>query len=80
MTLPDDEYLGYLWAIGEADEFCTAEFEDFVGLDYDESELLYTSLYPSNESWTWKNDREILCLITAADEAPTTGTLAGVMR
>lgn len=79
-TLPDGEYLGESWAIEMADEFCAAEFEDFVGLAYEESALWFTSLYPTNGGWTWKDDREILCLISAADEVPTTGTLAGAKR
>jgi hypothetical protein len=79
-TLPDGEYLGESWAIDAADEFCTAEFGDFVGLAYEESELWFTSLYPTKEGWTWMDDRQILCFISTADEAPSTGTLAGAKR
>jgi hypothetical protein len=42
-----------------ADEFCTSEFEEFVGLAYDESELWLSYLYPNNEGWTWEDDRQI---------------------
>ncbi|MDQ0734975.1 septum formation family protein [Arthrobacter agilis] len=79
-TLPDGEYLGESWAIDLADEFCTTEFEEFVGLAYDESELWFSYIYPNNEGWTWKDDRQILCFISMTDEAPTTGTLAGAKR
>jgi hypothetical protein len=79
-TLPDGEYLGDSWASDLADEFCTSEFEEFVGLAYDESELWLSYLYPSNEGWTWEDDRQILCFISITDEAPTTGTLAGAKR
>lgn len=59
----------------EANSSCLTEFEDFVGLDYNESKLEYWPIFPSNQSWD-AGDRETLCVVTnpASNKA---GTLAG---
>ncbi|WBU38220.1 septum formation family protein [Homoserinibacter sp. YIM 151385] len=63
-----------------AEEACyTDNFEEFVGVAYDDSELDATYLSPTQESWTSGSDREILCLIT--DPAgKSTGSLEGADR
>ena len=62
----------------EADEFCLGEFEPFVGTPYQESDLSFSFLYPTEESWTSSEDREILCLVIAPE--PVTGSLRGAAR
>ena len=53
------------------DETCVEQFEPYVGTSYWESELFYDAYYPLEESWN-AGDREVMCIVYAAD--PTTGT------
>ncbi|GAB3213409.1 septum formation family protein [Marinactinospora thermotolerans] len=73
-TMEGDEYPGDDAVITAAEEKCLAEFEGFVGMAYEESELDISYMYPTQESWETLDDREILCMIydPAGD---TTGTL-----
>lgn len=60
-----DEYPGEAAVTSQADEFCVAEFEDFVGISYEESELVVNYFAPTADTWDQIGDREILCwLIT----------------
>ena len=61
-----------------AEEFCAEAFAEFVGVDYNESELEINLLYPTGESWA-EGDRELVCLVYDP-EGPTVGTLAGAAR
>lgn len=62
----------------QGDAFCADEFEGFVGTPYEESELLGTYMYPTEDSWK-SGDREILCVVYV-DGGTTTGTLKGAAR
>lgn len=78
-TLDDGEWPGDEAITAAADEFCYTEFETFIGMSYDESEIYFQSIGPSEVSWSELEDREILCL--AVDEAGgITGTLEGANR
>jgi hypothetical protein len=55
---------------------CTERFEEFVGADYDSSELDLLYLYPTEDSWD--SDRAVTCLV--ADGSSTTGSLKGANR
>ena len=68
VIMDDEEYPGADATIAFADEQCYEEFEDFVGISYDESIYGFSYLYPSQESWDG-GDREILCQISAVDES-----------
>ncbi|WP_051479240.1 septum formation family protein [Arthrobacter sp. H5] len=78
--LPGDEYPGDREADAAAQEFCSGEFEKFVGITYDESELLIQYFYPQETSWTDESGRKISCLIAQAAEAPTTESLQNSNR
>ncbi|RKS10398.1 putative regulator of septum formation [Nocardiopsis sp. Huas11] len=53
---------------------CHDEFEDFVGTPYLESELEFTSFFPTPTGWDLYDNREYLCLVY--DPAgPVEGTL-----
>lgn len=68
-TFPGEEEVA-----GLADEVCVDAFEGFVGVEWEESTLEYTSLFPTAEGWEDHDDREALCL--AYDPAgQTEGTL-----
>jgi hypothetical protein len=71
--LPSDDDLR-----AQAEETCTAEFQTYVGLPYDESALDFTWLQPTADSWE-QGDRELVCLVY--DPAgPVTGSLQGANR
>ena len=46
----------------QAEELCTAEFEGFVGLPYEDSMLRMNFVIPSEERWD-AGDRVVLCTI-----------------
>jgi len=66
-----------------AQDGCSAAFEDFIGLSYDESIINLNYYYPTTETWE-TGDREILCLARDTDgegnEIQTTGSLEGAKR
>lgn len=59
---------------------CLAAFQPFVGVAYEFSELEVYYLQPTEESWNELDDREIVCLITALDGSPLTGSMEGSGR
>jgi hypothetical protein len=78
VTLPEGDFPGDEAVAVQGDEGCTAEFESFVGLPYEESALYFSYLTPSEESWS-EGHREVVCSVydLAGD---TTGTLADANR
>ena len=78
IDMDDGDFPGDEAVQTQADDGCVAEFEAFVGLPYDDSELLSTYLTPTEESWA-QGDREILCFVYD-DGGPTTGSLEGAER
>lgn len=77
--LPDGDFPGDDAVFAAADEFCLPEFESFIGLPYDSSEIYYQPLTPAQVGWEELGDREVLCM--AVDEAGgVTGTLQGANR
>lgn len=61
-----------------ADEACVMEFEQFVGTAWEESELDYGYLVPTESSWA-EGDREVLCII-GDPESDVTGSLENAGR
>jgi hypothetical protein len=53
----------------QASAGCTATFNGYVGLPYEQSRLRFTYFYPSPESWQ-QGDRSVICLLlgTQVDE------------
>lgn len=75
---PDGDFPGSDAFQTQVEEDCIPEFESFVGLGYQESELQVQWLEPTEESWA-EGDREIVC--TVFDPAgPVTGSLEGANR
>ncbi len=54
-------------------------FEDDVGVSYDDSVYLATSLSPTKETWDGLDDREITC-IAASPGVPLTESIRGTKR
>ncbi|MEX0796258.1 MAG: septum formation family protein [Acidimicrobiia bacterium] len=71
VTYPGVEATGEL-----ADEWCVDEFESFVGVAYDVSELDIGWLAPTEDSWSG-GDREIVCFLYRLDLEKLSGTMEG---
>ena len=57
---------------------CLARFEPFVGRDYETSALDIYALYPTRQSWSGHNDREVVCAVFDVDANKLTGSVAGL--
>jgi hypothetical protein len=72
------EFPGYQAIDAEAEQLCIAQFEGFVGLPYEQSELKIRFMTPSEEGWLG-GDRVVYCgVYDPAGEV--SGTLRGVER
>ncbi len=56
-------YPGSQAVAAAAESLCLAAFEDFVGVAYEDSELLITTMTPTRDAWEQQDDREALCLV-----------------
>ena len=73
----DDAFPGEDAVTEQGSERCLEEFEPFVGIDYESSELdADPYLRPTAESWE-QGDREIVCVVYNADLSPMTGSAKG---
>lgn len=63
----------------EAKDLCIGDFEAYVGLAYEESELEVYPLVPTPGSWD-NGDREIICALYALDLSELTGSMKGSAR
>lgn len=61
--LPEGDFPEKSGLDSAAEEQCIPEFEEYVGIDYLESDLWITTIYPSEDTWQRIDDREILCLL-----------------
>lgn len=74
----DDTFPGDNAMLNEAWEGCLAQFEGFVGLPYEQSELDFYTYQPTKLSWSRANDRTVHCIAYSYDDV--TGTLRGATR
>ncbi len=56
---------------------CLKRFKGFVGKSYEESSLDLFAIYPTSESWSQLNDREVICAIYRVDYKKLTGSTKG---
>ncbi len=59
-----------------ADQECEDTYYTYVGIDYADSLFLYSTYYPSDESWN-DGDREIICFLYHPDLEKLTRPLKG---
>lgn len=59
-----DAFPGDAALVTFADGTCAEEFEDYVGVDYRDSELYFTYLLPSARGWDQGEDRDVQCFVT----------------
>ncbi len=71
-TFPEGDAMANL-----AFDSCLARFESFVGTNYDSSSLDIMTLYPSYESWSRQNDREVVCAVYDIESTKLVGTVKG---
>lgn len=72
--LQDGAFPGDEGVLKSATDFCRSEFEGFVGVRYDDSDLTIQPIVPTEDSWS-KSDREIVCLVGVGDGRRSTGSL-----
>jgi Septum formation len=70
----DGEFPGYQAIDAEAEQLCIAQFEGFVGLPYEQSELKIRFMTPSEQSWL-AGDRVVYCAVY-----DTAGEVSGSLR
>lgn len=58
----EDAFPGQAALEEKANDACLSAFEEYVGTDYDSSELDLYPLTPTAESWDKANDRAIVCV------------------
>ena len=69
-SFPTEEEMSNL-----AFDSCMNRFENFVGRDYDSSELDIKTLYPTEDSWNAYNDREVVCALYDMNETKLVGSV-----
>lgn len=78
--LPDGDFPGEQAISDQADQLCAGQaFQDYVGVPYQDSDIYYSTLVPSTETWD-DGDREIVCILAAQDGSSSTGSLRGANR
>lgn len=61
--LPDGQYPGEEQVVRLAEQGCLERFEGYVGTSYEQSELSLFTLFPTEETWTAADDREVVCAV-----------------
>lgn len=64
----------------DAQAKCLGVFEDYVGVSAFDSELFFSWLVPTLNSWDREDDRQIVCVIGEGNGAPLVGTVRGIAR
>lgn len=73
--IPGDTWPGDDAVETAADEGCYERFESAIGKSYEESILMYTTLYPSKDSWARVDDREVICVAYHMETEKLTGSV-----
>jgi hypothetical protein len=73
-----DEYPGEENLTRFAEGACAAEYQEYVGIDYADSDYFFTYLLPSPRSWE-DDDRDVLCLVIGTGE-PLTASVKGTKQ
>ncbi len=56
---------------------CVKRFKSFVGRSYEESIIDVFAIYPTQESWSQLNDREVICAVYHVNFEKLTGSKRG---
>ncbi len=78
--LPDGDFPGDDAVQTSAGELCSGQdFQTYVGKSYEESEIYFSFLVPTEGTWA-DGDREIVCYLVNQDNSDITGSLRGANR
>lgn len=72
-----DDFPGAAAVREASDQGCLAAFEGFVGTPYDSSRYYFGTLYPTQETWTQMDDREVVCYVFLPDGVRSQGSAGG---
>lgn len=75
-----ETYPGFEALEGEAQAVCLGRFEDYVGISAFDSELFFSWLVPTLDSWEREGDREIVCVAGEDNDAPLVGSVRDLQR
>lgn len=75
-----DTYPGTDQMSAISDELCVAQFQGYVGLNFQSSVLDVFAIFPTAESWNEDDDREIICALYNADLSKLIGSMEGAAR
>lgn len=78
VTHADGDYPGQAAVEKQAEEECTAKFEEFVGVPYAQSKIYFSTLSPTKEGWDRADDRTSLCILLS--DEPVSESLQGAGR
>lgn len=80
LTTAEATYPGFEALEAEAQAGCLGEFEDYVGISAFDSELFFSWLVPTLNSWDRDDDRQIICVVGEGNGAPLIGTVRNISR
>lgn len=63
-----------------AHEGCYDRFAGAIGRTYEDSEIEFTTMYPTEGSWNERNDREVICVGYHVELEKLTGSVIGSGR
>ena len=78
--LPDSSWKGDDYVTEQTEIGCLARFEAFVGIEYELSTLHIDTIYPLEESWKEKDDRQVQCSVTEESYMKVSGSAKGSRR
>jgi hypothetical protein len=58
-------------------DLCLERFEEFVGRSYETSALDIFPIYPTSQSWTQEDDREVICAVYDIEGQKLEGSARG---
>lgn len=76
--VPGEEYPGEDEVRSITADTCIAEFENFIGLAYEDSAWDVTGIFPTEATWNQVDDREVICGVFRVDGEASTGSARGV--
>mgnify|MGYP001319242757 CR=1 FL=1 len=78
--LPPGDFPGDEEVEASATLGCYERFSEAIGKSYEESELDFLAMHPTEASWTQINDREVVCLAYHMEYQKLTGSVLGSGR
>ncbi len=78
--IQSDDFPGQQAVIKQAQSGCTSRFGDFVGTPLQKSRFEVQYLYPTEQSWTAQDDREVVCVVTDPRGKLDVETVAGARQ